>query len=38
MLRAILERLRALGVGLAIDDFGTGLSTSASLRTFRSIR
>jgi diguanylate cyclase (GGDEF)-like protein/PAS domain S-box-containing protein len=28
----ILERLRALGVGLACDDFGTGYSALASLR------
>ena len=28
----ILERLRALGVGLAIDDFGTGLSTLGQLK------
>ena len=28
----ILERLKALGIGLACDDFGTGYSALASLR------
>ncbi len=30
--RAMLERIRALGVGLAIDDFGTGLSSLSQLK------
>ena len=30
----IIERIRALGVGIAIDDFGTGYSSLASLRAF----
>lgn len=31
---AMLERLRALGVGLSIDDFGTGYSSLSSLHRF----
>ncbi len=31
-LRAILDRLRALGAGLSIDDFGTGLSNLSQLK------
>ena len=30
----MLERLRALGVGLSIDDFGTGYSSLSSLHRF----
>jgi len=30
--RALMERLKALGAGLAIDDFGTGLSSLSQLK------
>jgi len=31
---AILERIRAMGVGIALDDFGTGYSSLDTLRSF----
>lgn len=34
----IIERIRALGIGIAIDDFGTGYSSLSYLRSFRVSR
>ncbi len=32
--RAVLQRLRAMGIRISVDDFGTGYSSLRSLRTF----
>jgi EAL domain-containing protein (putative c-di-GMP-specific phosphodiesterase class I) len=32
----ILDKLKAMGIGLALDDFGTGHSSLASVKQFRS--
>jgi diguanylate cyclase (GGDEF)-like protein len=32
--RSVLDRLRALGIGIALDDFGTGYSSLSYLRSF----
>jgi EAL domain-containing protein (putative c-di-GMP-specific phosphodiesterase class I) len=33
--QALLQQLRALGVGIVLDDFGAGSSSLSSLRSFR---